>query len=38
MKKKKEEENTTNMKCVFCNSILSNITINSIYRTEGCET
>lgn len=28
----------TNMKCVFCNSVLSDITIRDIYRSEGCST
>lgn len=28
----------TNMKCVFCNSILSDITVEGIHSTEGCPT
>lgn len=37
MKKVKKEE-TSNMKCVFCNAILSNITVENIFQTEGCDT
>ena len=36
MKKKKEDDNKKNIKCVFCNSILSDITVSEIFRTQGC--
>jgi hypothetical protein len=28
----------TNMKCVFCDEVLSGITVDGIYKTEGCDT
>jgi phage FluMu protein Com len=31
-------ENKTNIKCVFCNSVLSDVTIEDIFASEGCDT
>lgn len=32
------KEQESGIKCVFCNSIVSNVTAEEIYHTEGCET
>lgn len=28
----------TNIKCIFCNSILSDIVVEDIFKTDGCPT